>query len=1057
MATKQLTPEEKKGPIAWMATNSVAANLVMFFLLIGGLIIGSQVKQEIFPEFDLDIIRVQVPYPGASPSEVEQGILLSIEDEVRSLDGVKEIKSSAVEGSGTVLVEVMKGFNSQKLLQDVKNRVDSITSFPEDAERPIVSLSDTRQQVISVILYGQLDETVLRALGERVRDELLLEEDITLVELSGIKPLEIGIEIPKEKLREYGLTLDQAADIIGKTALELPGGGIKTEGGEILLRTQERRDWAREFADIPLISQEDGTKVLLGEIATLKDGFEDVDREAFFNGEPAVRVEVFRIGDQTPIEVADAVKDFVEKYKAKLPDNVKIATWADQSQFYRERINLLLKNACLGLVLVLILLGLFLEPRLAFWVTMGIPISIIGSFLFIPVLGATINMVTLFAFIVTLGIIVDDAVVVGEIVYQKREEGYSYLDASILGAKEIAGPVVFAVLTNICAFLPLFFVPGATGKIFFHIPAIVVSVFMISLLESLFILPAHLSHRKEEAPFWKKLGVPRKIMNRALTSFTDGAFSRWIKAAITYRYVSLAGGIALIILTFSFVAGGHISFTFLPKIDSDLVAVSAELPFGTPIENSRKLQNRLVRAAQEIIEEQGGNISRGIYTQIGTPLPGGGPPSPTGISATGGHIVGIQVFLVPSDERKISGLEFSRKWREKVGKVAGIRSMAFDATIASASGHPIEVQLTHSNRETLEHAAEKLAVDLTNYDGVIDISSGVTLGKAQYSFQLTEKGRSLGLTARDLARQIRASFYGAEALRQQRGRNEVKVLVRLPENERRELHTLEEFIVLTPTGGEIPLYEAAHIERGRSYVDIQRVEGRRVVAVTADVDEEKTNANLVLSDMIKTILPELKSDFPGLSYSFEGEQKSQRESMQALFIGFGIAMIGIYCLLAIPFESYLQPAVVMLSIPFGMFGAILGHLLLGYGLSIISMFGLIALSGVVVNDSLVLIVTANRLHREKGLPPFEAIHNAALTRLRPILLTSLTTFFGLAPMIFETSLQARFLIPMAISLGFGILFSTAIILIITPAVYLIIYDIRQKPVPADGEAPASEN
>ena len=779
------------------------------------------------------------------------------------------------------------------------------------------------------------------------------------------------------------------------------------------------------------------------EIASIQETFEETNQEAFFNGYPAIRVDIFRMGTQTPIEISDQVRDYAKTLREDLPKGVQIAVWGDSSEIYRDRIYLLARNAFLGLILVLLLLGLFLEPKLAFWVTVGIPISIIGSFLFIPLYGASINMVSLFAFIVTLGIIVDDAVVVGEIIYQKREKGVPFLQAAVEGAKEIAGPVTFAVLTNIAAFMPLFFIPGVMGKIFIQIPSIVVSVFLISLIESLFVLPAHLTHPKSNSLFWRTLTYPSLFFEKLLKSFIRTIYTCILKFVLRHRYLTVTFGVSILIVALGVVGGGIIQFSFLPRVDNDLVSAQAVMPFGIPIETSQKVQKQMVNAAKKVIQENGGDISRGVYTQIGTMLREGGPPIDQQRGGPGSHLIGVQVFLVPTDQRKISGVGFANAWREATGDITGLQSIVFNATIGSTGGKPVDIELSHSSVETIESAAVELAEELKGYAGVTDINSGVSLGKPQYNFKITPEARSLGITSQDLANQVRWSFYGAEALRQQRGRNEIKVMVRLPEQERKRLATVEELILRSNTGGEIPLSVAADVTEQRAYTMIRRSEGRRVISVTADVDENIANANEIIDNITKTDLPELLDRYPGLSYTLEGQQREQSESLETMAYGFMFALIAIYALLAIPFKSYIQPLIVMTSIPFGIIGAIIGHLLLGYELSIISILGIVALSGVVVNDSLVLIVTTNRF-RADGSTPYEAIIQSAPLRFRPILLTSLTTFFGLAPMIFETSLQARFLIPMAISLGFGILFATGIILLIVPSIYLIVEDIRSK-------------
>ncbi len=1031
----------QSGPIAWMTRHTVAANLAMVIFILGGLLVSTQVKQEVFPQFEVDVIRVSVAYPGASPEEVEQGIILAIEDAVRGLDGVKEVTATASEGRALVQIELLTGVNTNSVLQDVNNEIESIQSFPEFAEEPIINLVEVRHQVLTLMVYGEQEEQTLRGLAERVRDELLQRPGITLVELGVARPREISIEVPQHQLRAYGLTLDRIANEIREAAIELPGGGVKTTSGEILLRTQERRDFGREYAEIAVASTPDGATIRVGDIATIKDGFEDTDEEAFYNGHPAIQVKVFRVGHETPQSVSESVRDYINALQAELPEGMGLALWNDQSEIYRDRMQLLLKNAFIGLVLVLLLLGLFLDLKLAFWVTVGLPTSIIGSFLFIPLTGASINMISLFAFIITLGIIVDDAVVAGEIIYQKREEGLPFLEAAIAGTREIAGPITFAVLTNIAAFLPLFFVPGTMGNFMRQIPSVVVAVFAVSLIESLFVLPAHLSSTPNASRFWHAMDRPRMWFSEKLQRLIHDRYQPFLRLILANKYLTVAIGLAMLILAIGTIAGGHIPFRFIPGIDSEIIMAQATLPYGAPIEHSREVLRRLQDAANATLETHGGaSIVRGVYAQIGTALPRLGPgEAPEAVA--GSHLVGVMVFLVPADHRDFSGAQFANEWRASIGAIPGLESLTFKAETGPTGGAPIDIQLTHRSRPILESAAQELAEGLARYGGVTDIDDGVSRGKPQMSFRIKPEAQSLGLNATDLAQQVRSAFHGAEALRQQRGRNEVKVMVRLPEEERRSFYTVEQFVLLTDEGGEITLAEAADIEPGRAYTEIKRRDGRRVVAVTADVDDQIANANTVIGEITANELEALQNKYPGLNYSLEGEQAAQQESLSALAVGFGLALLLIYGLLAIPFRSYVQPLIVMLSIPFGIIGALIGHFLLGYGLSIISLFGIIALAGVVVNDSLVLIVATNQLRDEEHLPLIEAVVQGAMKRFRPIVLTSLTTFFGLAPMIFETALQARFIIPMAISLGFGILFGTLIILTIVPSVYLIIEDV----------------
>ncbi len=1046
------------GPIAWMAGHTVAANLVMLIFILGGLIVSTRIKQEVFPQFDVDIVRISVAYPGASPQEIEQGIVLSIEDAIRGLDGIKEVTATATEGSAQVSATLVTGVDTNTILQDVTNKIDRIQSLPELAEEPVISLAEVRSQVLTVMVHGDLEEQTLRDMAERVRDELLQRPGITLVELDGARPREIAIEVPQHRLRAYGLTLDRIAREIGEAAIELPGGGVKTAGGEVLLRTQERRDFGRDYADIPVASTPDGAIIAVKDIATITDGFEDTDEEAFYNGQRAIQVQVFRVGRETPQSVSENVHAYLETLRPELPDGLGLAIWNDESEIYQDRMRLLLKNAGLGLIFVLVLLGLFLDIKLAFWVTVGLPTAIIGAFLFIPLTGASINMISLFAFILTLGIIVDDAVVAGEIIYQKREQGLPFGEAAVAGAREIAGPIVFAVLTNIAAFLPLFFVPSDTGNFMRQIPSVVVAVLVVSLIESLFILPAHLAVTRPPAAFWNTLDRPRRWFSGTMHTFILTRYQPFLRTVIANRYVTAAVGVAGLILTVGTVAGGHLPFRFLPAIDSEIVTAQATLPYGAPMTSSRAVLDHLLKAANATIGQHGGTaVVRGIYAQIGSSLMEAGPGDSTQ-EVSGSHHVGMMVFLVPADHRNFSGADFSDDWRVAVGTIPGLESLTLKAEIGPTGGSPVDIQLTHRSMATLEAAAMELAGALAGYQGVLEIDDGVSLGKPQLNFHIKPEAHSLGLNATDMARQVRAAFYGVEALRQQRGRDEVKVMVRLSEAERRSSFTVEHLILRTGQGGEIPLAEAADIERGHAYTEIKRRDGRRVVAVTADVDARLSNANTIIGEVVDHELDALQKKYPGLRYSLEGQQASQQESLSAMAVGFTLALLLIYGLLAIPFRSYLQPLIVMLTIPFSIIGAVVGHLLLGYGLSIISLFGIVALAGVVVNDSLLLIVATNHIHHTQHLSLKDAVVQGALKRFRPIVLTSLTTFFGLAPMIFETSLQARFIIPMAISLGFGILFATVIVLTFVPAVYLIADDVtrRIRPTRAGAGAPSAQ-
>jgi multidrug efflux pump subunit AcrB len=1032
----------RKGPLAWMTQNPVLANLLMFVVIVGGLFMFSRVKQEVFPEFDLDFVTISVIYPGASPAEVEQAVLLAIEEEVRGIDGVKEVSATASEGVGVVNVEMLLGTNRDRMLADIKSSVDRITTFPVDVERPVVSLVAFRREVLSLVLFGDESERTMRNLAERVRDELLQEPGVTTVELSAVRPPEISIEVPREHMRTYGLTLGAIANAIGSASIEMPGGGVKTASGEVLLRTTERRDHGTGFGEIVVLSRPDGSNVRVSDIGTVIDGFRETDQEASFNGKRAAMVKVFRVGDQTPTNVSNTVEAYMEELRPTLPPGVDVAKWNDRSEVLEERMDLLMRNAFIGLALVMLTLGLFLEIRLAFWVTMGIPISFIGAIFLMPPMDVSVNMISLFAFIVTLGIVVDDAIVVGEAIYKRRRDGLSFKDAAIGGLRDVWGPVTFAVLTTVIAFTPLFFVPGIMGKFFAPIPAIVIAVLLVSLVECFAILPAHLAHSRPSSGkgMLGFVDKQQQKISRLLEWLIEKTYMPTLRLNLRWRYVTLGIGIAMMAVTIGIVNGGRIKFTFMPRIESDVVVAHLEMPFGTPVEETKQVRDRLLKVAQELIEENGGadKISRGIFAEVGSS--GSTSFGPHGGGASAGHVAEVALFMVPSDKREIKAAQLAKQWRERVGEVVGAEVLTFKFTTGPSSDPPINFELSHADLGVLDEAGRKLAAALGEYDGVTDIEDGFSWGKQQLDFRLTPEGRSLGITERDLAGQVRHAFFGAEAVRQQRGRDELRVYVRLPESERKSLHNVEQLLLRTPTGGEIPLSVAAEVQRGRAYTSIERKEGRRVINVTADVQGE-TNADVVVADVQEKVLPGLLAEYPGLTWGLSGRQKERVESMQFLGVGFLLALAAMYALMAIPFRSYNQPAIIMTAIPFGFIGAVGGHLLLGYDLSLMSMMGLVALSGVVVNDSIVLISAINEF-RASGMTIHEAVVAGGTRRFRPILLTTLTTFFGLAPMILETSVQARFLVPMALSLGFGVLFATLITLQLVPAIYVILEDIQ---------------
>jgi multidrug efflux pump subunit AcrB len=1029
--------ETRHGVIAWMVRNPIAAQLLLVIVLVGGLFAASRVKLEVFPEFALDMVLVTVPYPGASPAEVEQGAVLAVEEAIRSVDGVRAVSSVASEGSGTVTAELLLHAHPDKALADIKSAVDRVTSFPKDVERPVVRLATRRREVVSIVLAGDQPLATLHELAERVRDRLVEHPDVTQVEVLGVPPVEISVEVPSERLRAYGLTLDDVARAIQAASLELPGGSVETRAGEVMVRMSDRREKGNDFADIVLRGTADGAAVRLGDVATIRDGYADTKQAMFLDGKRAVRVTAYRIGDETPLKVSDAVKAEVERLRGELPEDVRVQVWDDNSEALRSRLDLLLEDSLQGLLLVLVALALFMEARIAFWVAMGIPTSFLATFLLMPLLDVSVNMVTLFAFLIAVGIVVDDAIVVGEETWDLVEKGVPRVEAAIIAAKSMALPVTMAVLTTCVAFTPLMFIPGMIGKIFGLIPVIAIATFVTSLLDTFLIFPAHLAHGHEKdraAERW--LRWLRGHCNAALDRATRHGYEPALRFAARHRYAVVAAAIAIFALTLGAVRGGRVPFRFFPRIEGELVTASGRLPYGSPEERATELARALEAAARRAVDAHGGpDIVRGMVTRIGE-----GPRGMGSSMELGSHLVTVELQIVPSEQRGVTSEELAQAWSTEVPPLAGLAALTITGNSGPGRGAAITVQLSHPSTEVLEAASGDLEAAMRSFPQLRDVDNAWASGKPQLDLHLLDEARNLGLSSLDVARQVRGAFFGAEALREQRGRNEMRVKVRLPEAERRSEWFLEELQIRTPAGGLIPLPMVARIERGRSPTAITREEGHRTVQVRADLSRGVSSPQEVLATLQTEVIPELSNKYDGLRSEFVGQQRDQLEAFGSLGRGYLLALLVMYALMAIPFRSWVQPLIVLSAIPFGIVGAVTGHLLLGYPMSIMSVMGIVALSGIVVNDSIVFVDAANKALAD-GEDPRQAIVLAGARRLRPILLVSSTTFFGLAPLIFATAPQAKFLVPMAISLGCGVLVATQINLLLVPAVYLVADDV----------------
>lgn len=1038
------------GIIAWFTRNSVAANLLMVSILFSGFYTMTlSIPTEVFPEFELDMIQVNVQYRGSTPSETEELVVVKIEEAVQDLEGIKELSSVSAEGSGTVTIEVEKGYDPRELLDDVKNRVDAINQFPDETENPRISVAQRRGAVITVVLSGQLPEAELRVLGERVRDDLANLPEVTQVSLQAVRDYEIAIEVSESTLQRYGLTLGDVSRAISASSLDLPAGAIKTSAGEVLLRTKGQAYVGKDFEEIVLRTRGDGTRLTVGDIANVIDGFEETPLITRFNGEPAVMIVVQRVGAQNAIRLADAVKAYMDKEQANLPQGISIDYWNDRSKIVRGRLNTLFSSAKWGAALVIASLALFLRPALAFWVFLGVPIAMMGAIATMPLFGVTFNIFSLFAFILVLGIIVDDAIVTGENVFTHLRKSDDATEAAIKGTQEVAMPVIFGVVTTMIAFVPLLMIEGTRGELFGQIAFIVIPALFFSLVESKLILPAHLKHLSTGDTKKESLGPLmrfQRLFADGLERFVETAYRPTLEIASRNRYLTMAIFVGVAILSFSLVMSSRVMFVFFPRVASEVATATLTMPLGTPAETTARYIEQIEAAARRlqnnpeyIDSETGESAIMNIMAISGSTGVSSGRGEGAGVSSNVGEVA---MRIIPPEDRStdVTSQDLVQVWRQQIGMIPGAEELSFRAEIGRG-GDPVDIRLSGTSFEDMGKVSAKIKERLATYQGVFAISDSFEDGKQEIKLSIRPEAEALGLTQFDLANQARQAFFGAEAQRIQRGREEVRVMVRYPEEERRSIANLEAMRVRTADGVEAPFSSVADVEIGRGFSTIRRVDRNRTISVTADVDKESVNMTAIEEDL-RPFLTELVGDYPGMNYSFEGESRERSDSFSSLRLGSLGVLFAIYSMLAIPFRSYIQPFIVMSVIPFGIVGAILGHMIMGMSLSLMSIFGMLALSGVVINDSLVMVDYINRRRRE-GMSILEAVRTAGSARFRPIILTSLTTFLGLMPLMFEKSTQAQFLIPMGVSLGFGILFATFITLLLVPINYLILEDIQR--------------
>lgn len=1026
--------------IEWFARNPVAANLLMITIVITGLFSASRsIPLEVFPSFEVEAVNVSTAYRGATPQSMEDGITKRIEESIYTIEGIKEINSRSSEGLSVVTAQVDDGYEKREILNEIKLKVDSLNTLPSGSEKPVVSLSTFNPGVIQIAVTGHVSEKLLRITADAVRNELLAKKNLTLVELLGVTDYEIGIEVAPKTLDDFNLSLQDISEAIRRSSVDISAGNVKTRDGDILVRADGQAYQQQDFAAIPVVTKLGADPVLLGSIATIIDGFEDQPLVTNFNGKPAILIDVARTGKQSSIDIAATVRDYIVDKNSRLSNGVSLDYWDDDSQVLKGRLNTLLSSGLYGGLLVLLILSLFLRPAVAFWVFLGVPVSFMGAFIFMPLVGGTFNMVSLFAFITVLGIVVDDAIVTGENIYSKMREGVEPIQASIIGTKEIAIPVTFGIFTTVVAFLPMTdFGANRTGFLAAQIPMVVIPVLLFSLIESKFVLPSHLSHVKprNEADEVNWLSRMQMKVSRGFEESVIKFYRPILVRCLANKLVTIIALLATSAIIVAWAATGHLKFTFFPRVESEEIQLSLTMPDTTGFETTKAHIQTIsdhVHALQEKYRDPatGTSIIRHTYSTVGS---SGSTIKPS---------VGVvRIELIGPEKRhiEIKASEIAREVRELVGDIPGAEQLSILAELGRG-GEPINVELTGGDPGQIRLIADQVRKQLLQYPEVFDIQDNYSGGKEELNITLTQKAHALGLSLADVANQVRGSIFGLEAQRLQRGRDEVRVMVRLPAENRSSMDDLARLSILVgPENQAIPLSDLVTIKPIRSPTTLYRLNRNGILNITADVDKELADVPAILRDIEKFLIEKTQSD-PSIKFSFKGEAEEQSESNEGFRSGGILVLIAIYALLAIPFKSYLQPLIVMSVIPFSIVGAIIGHIITGYDLSMLSVVGMMALLGVVVNDSLVLVDYINK-QRAKGLAVYDAVLKSGAARFRPVMLTSITTFAGLTPLLLDDSTQSQFLKQMAISLGFGIVLATMITLIIVPINYYVGHQLK---------------
>ncbi|WP_101759951.1 efflux RND transporter permease subunit [Oceanicoccus sp. KOV_DT_Chl] len=1024
---------EHKGIIAWFAKNPVAANLLMIVIFAVGATAAFNVQKTLDPKIETNIITINMIYPGAAPEEVEQGIVFRIEEALKDIESIKKVEATSQESIANLAITVYEDYDVLTVLDEVKSAVDAISSFPEQAEKPIIKHLRFKSHAINLQVYGNMDEKGLKNFAESVKNELLSDPNIAYIDIFGARDYEITIEVPEITLRKYNLTLAQIAQTIRRSSLDLPGGAVKTSTGEIMLRTTGQAYQQYDFEQVVLITYPDGTRLTLGDIATINDGFVEAQGFAMFDNQFSINLTVYAVGDQDALEVSRAAKAYVKAKQKTLPPGLHIEYWADITYYLEGRLGMMLKNLVLGAFLVFLVLALFLDIKLAFWVMAGLPVCFLGTFILMPLefIDVTLNMISLFGFLLILGIVVDDAIIIGESAYRATEEKGHSVNNVIEGVKRVATPATFGVLTTIVAFMPTIFTEGILAPFPAALGWVVILCLIFSLIESKWILPAHLAHsRPLQGKTWNKLNAIPENNNRKLNYFIEKKYMPFLMKCIRNRYTTMAIFVSMLILVAGLVTGGVVRYVLMPAIPGDFLRTDLEMVEGTPDHQTLAAHKHISNSLYEIDAEYKAenNTDIGLVNHIFS-------------WGRDGRFTSSMMELTKSEVRSIDSNEIAKRWREKVGDIPGAKVLSI-SNMEDMGGPALGFKLIGSDLEQLKIIAEELEQQLATYEGTYDIRSSASAVQDEIKLSIKPGAEALGITLEDLGTQVRHAFYGAEAQRLQRGINEIKVMVRYPQEDRDTVANLENMYIRTPSGDELPFTSVAEITVAPGYNKTTRINSERAIKVTSQLNKALSEPSAITEDIVQNFMPQAKNRYPGLSYKLDGESEEAAKLLGSMFNGFFIALFGIYALLAIPLKSYLQPIIIMGVIPFGIIGAIIGHIFIGIPFDMMSFFGVIALSGVVVNDSLIMVDFVNKSTAD-GTDKFEAIVNSGAKRFRAILITSLTTFSGLLPMLMETSLQAKQVLPMAVSLGFGIIFSTVITLLLVPCLYMVLDDIAK--------------